>query len=482
MNRLYRAFRKNCCKVIPLLLLLVGALGLANASVSPTSLSCPSTKEGSSQSCGSVTVSGAGTIESVTSSTASFLVNSGTCTSGTTTSPCTFSVSFKPNATGSLSATVTVTSEVYNCSHGGPCEWLTHTATVGVSGTGLVPYTYSWYASGWGACTGGTGTWNYGAWSAPNSYCSVNATETRSTTSCVANADTGSQNQIVYCRRSDGTQVANSYCSGSAPASSQACTPTSGYSCGTPVTSQTVSSLTGCQYNWIQGTWSACTGASAAWSYTAWSPAASSACTASLTQTRSGTCNIVQGSGSQTETPTCQRSDNTIVPNSDCPAASEPPTTQACTPTSNSVCGQESLTRTITDAYSGCTYNWQASGFGACVGGTGTWNYTPWSPTCGTGTFTQTRSGSCSPNASSATQTQTVTCVRSDGTTEPSSDCSSSTEPAASQACTPSSGYACGTEGALNQQVTMNTVCMAAMTACVPDPAKNIYCITLPLK
>jgi hypothetical protein len=30
--------------------------------------------------------------------------------------------------------------------------------------------------------------------------------------------------------------------------------------------------------------------------------------------------------------------------------------------------------------------------------------------------------------------------------------------------------------------VTMNTVCMAAMTACVPDPAKGIYCVTLPLK
>ena len=763
MKRLTQAFRMNYCKVLPLLLLLVGTIGSANAAISPTSLSCPNTSVGSSASCGSVTESESGTI-AIASSNANFSISAGTCTGSA--SACTFSVNIVPQTTGSLSATITFSRTNYECVHGAPCQFITHNEYVSVSGTGLTPYTYSWNYGGWGSCAGGTGSWNYGSWSAPNSYCSTSATETRSA-SCAANAGTGSQSRSVYCQRSDGATAANSYCSGDAQqATSQSCTPSSGFSCsGTPVTSQTVSSLSGCQYNWITsgwsapnnscsssatetetvqcrrsdgtivsnsdcnasteppssqtvadysgcqyswssgnwgacsggsgtwqysswtpatgsactsslsqtrtascvansgsgsqsrtetcmrsdgtavsssycsgtaepatsesctpssgfscgtegatsqtvsdyggctyswitgswsapssscsssatetrsvqcqrsdgtiepnsdcpastepassqtvadyssctyswqmsawsapsntcssnatetrtgtclrsdgtqvassycsgvtepatsqtvadystctytwepGSWSACSGGSGTWSYTAWSPAAGSACTASLNQTRTGTCNVTADSGSESRTVTCQRSDGTTVSGSYC-TSSEPATSQACTPSSVDCGTEEPLTQTVSD-YGGCSYSWQASGFGACVGGTGTWEYTAWSPTCGSGTFTQTRTASCVPNSNSATQTQTVTCLRSDGTTVAGSYCPTSSEPAASQACTPSSGYSCGTEAPLSQQVTMNTVCMAAMTACVPNPAEQKYCIVIPDK
>ena len=703
MKRLSQAFRLNFCKVLPLLLLLVGAIGLANAAISPTSLSCPSTSVGSSASCGSVTESESGTI-AIASSNTDFSISAGTCTGSI--SDCTFSVNIVPQTTGSLSATITFSRTSYECVHGSPCQYITHDEYVSVSGTGLPDYTYSWNYGGWGACSGGTGSWSYGSWSAPSSYCSTSATETRSA-ACVANAGTGSQSRSVYCLRSDGTTVANSYCSGtSQPAASESCTPSSGFNCsGTPVTSQTVSSLTGCSYNWITsgwsapnsscsssatetqtvqcqrsdgtivsnsdcnastepassqtvadysgcsyswssgnwsacsggsgtwqysswtpatgsactsslsqtrtascvansssgsqsrtetcvrsdgttvsssyctstepatsqactptsgyscgtegatsqsvpdystcsygwqmsawsppnstcsssaletrtgiclrsdgttvsnsycsgttepatsqtvsdystciytwtpGSWGSCSGGSGIWSYTAWSPAAGYACTASLAQTRTGTCNVTADSGSESRTVTCQRSDGTTVSGSYC-TSTEPAASQACTPSAVD-CGTEAaLTQTVSD-YGGCSYSWQASGFGACTGGTGTWEYTAWGPTCGSGVFTQTRAASCVPNSNSATQTQTVTCLRSDGTTVAGSYCPTSSEPPASQACTPSSGYSCGTEAPLSQQVTMNTVCMAAMTACVPDPAKGIYCVTLPLK
>ena len=400
---------------------------------------------------------------------------------------------------------------------------------------------YNWSSGNWSTCSGGSGTWQYSSWTpGTGSACTSSLSQTR-TASCVANSGSGSQSRTETCLRSDGTAVSSSYCSGTAePATSESCTPSSGFSCGTegatsqtvpdystcnyswqmsawsapsstcsttatetrtgtclrsdgttvpnsdcsgvtePATSQTVTDLSTCKYTWEPGSWSACSGGSGTWSYTAWSPAAGTYCTASLNQTRTGTCNVTADSGSESRTVTCQRSDGTTVSGSYCTSA-EPATSQACTPSSVDCGTEEPLTQTVSD-YGGCTYSWQASGFGACVGGTGTWEYTAWSPTCGSGTFTQTRSASCVPNSNSATQTQTVTCLRSDGTTVAGSYCPTSSEPPASQACTPSSGYNCGTEAPLSQQVTMNTVCMAAMTACVPDPAKGIYCVTLPLK
>ena len=400
---------------------------------------------------------------------------------------------------------------------------------------------YSWSSGNWGACSGGSGTWQYSSWTpATGSACTSSLSQTR-TASCVANSGSGSQSRTETCMRSDGTAVSSSYCSGTAePATSESCTPSSGFSCGTegatsqsvpdystcnynwqmsawsapsstcsttatetrtgtclrsdgttvpnsdcsgvtePATSQTVTDLSTCKYTWEPGSWSACSGGSGTWSYTAWSPAAGTYCTASLNQTRTGTCNVTADSGSESRTVTCQRSDGTTVSGSYCTSA-EPATSQACTPSSVDCGTEEPLTQTVSD-YGGCSYSWQASGFGACVGGTGTWEYTAWSPTCGAGTFTQTRSASCVPNSDSATQTQTVTCLRSDGTTVADSYCPTSSEPPVSQACTPSSGYNCGTEAPISQQATMNTVCMAAMTTCVPNPAEQKYCVVIPDK
>jgi hypothetical protein len=53
-------------------------------------------------------------------------------------------------------------------------------------------YTYAWYQGGWGACS--------------NSGCGG-----------------GTQTKTVYCQRSDGTAVADSYCSGTKPSATQSC-------------------------------------------------------------------------------------------------------------------------------------------------------------------------------------------------------------------------------------------------------------------
>lgn len=57
-------------------------------------------------------------------------------------------------------------------------------------------YTYSWYTGPWGGCVDD-----------PYDYNPMNCIQTR----------------IVYCRRSDGQQVADSYCSGTKPSSMQSC-------------------------------------------------------------------------------------------------------------------------------------------------------------------------------------------------------------------------------------------------------------------
>ena len=400
--------------------------------------------------------------------------------------------------------------------------------------------TYSWQTSSWGSCTGGSGTWNYTSWSpATGTYCTSSLTQTR-TASCTANVDSGSQTRSVSCLRSDGTTVPDTDCSGTAPASSESCTPTS-YSCGTegtttqtvadyggctyawitsawsapssscsssatetrtvscqrsdgtivadsycsastePASSQTVAVYSACTYSWQISAWSTCTGGSGTWSYSSWSPTAGTYCTSALSQTRTATCNVTSDSGSQTRTVTCLRSDGTTVPDSDC-SGTTPSTSEFCTPTSGYSCGTEGATTQTVADYGGCTYSWQASGFGSCIGGSGTWQYTAWAPTCGQGAFTQTRSATCTPNADSATQTQTVTCLRSDGTVVGSSYCPSSTMPSTTQPCTPTSGYSCGTEGALTQTATMLGVCTSAMTACAPNASTQHYCVVVPLQ
>jgi hypothetical protein len=112
-----------------------------------------------------------------------------------------------------------------------------------------------------------------------------------------------------------------------------------------------------------------------------------------------------------------------------------------------------------------CSYSWHASGFSACTGGTAAWAYSSWTPTCGIGPTTQTRSGSCNGALNSGHATQTVTCVRTDNAVVANSFCTGSA-PATSQTCTPTTG--CGVEAILTQKVTLVNKCQAA-PVCVPS-------------
>lgn len=377
--------------------------------------------------------------------------------------------------------------------------------------------TYRWTASGFGACSGGTGTWSYTSWTPATACGSV--TQTRSG-SCSADTNSGTQTQTVSCERSDGTVVDNTHCDAALqPALSQACTPTSGYTCATEgALSQTVNLTNGCVYGWVGGNWSSCTGGTGNWTYSTWAPAAGTSCTTSLVQSREGTCIADTNSGTQTRAVTCQDQNGDVVDNSLC-TGTPLPASESCTPATGFSCGDAgALEQTVTDLsdcgytwqvgawsassntcsatatqtrsvnclrsdntavadsfcsgagnkpaisqtvadFSTCTFSWKASGFGACTGGTGTWTYTSWTPASGCGTVSQSRTGTCSVNTNSGIQTQTVSCVRSDGATVDNNNCSANSEPALTQACTPTSGFSCGAEAALTQSVTLTNAC-----------------------
>lgn len=290
--------------------------------------------------------------------------------------------------------------------------------------------TYSWQTGSWGSCTGGSGTWQYSAWT-PTSGCGT-VTQSR-TASCVANANSASRTRSVTCRRSDGTTVADSYCGGGKPASSGACTPTSGFSCGTqgPLSQQATLTNT-CRYEWAVGDWSA----------------PSSACSESATQTRS----VV-----------CKRSDGTTVADSSC-GAPKPPTTQ-----------------TVVEL-SGCTYSWDPSGFGPCEGGTFSWLAGEWSPDMGCGTVEQTRTVSCAVDAGSGTRAQTVSCRRSDGVQVAEALCDAGSRPATLEACTPDHSI-CTSPPSDRRTVTLNNSCVrdAIMNVCSEHLENRQFCVATPL-
>ena len=100
-------------------------------------------------------------------------------------------------------------------------------------------------------------------------------------------------------------------------------------------------------------------------------------------------------------------------------------------------------------------YLWQASAWGACSGGSGSWQYGSWSPAAGgycTSSLVQNRSASCTANAGSGTATRSVWCEDvTINTRAPSYDCAG-LAPASSESCTPSS-YSCGAEAATSQSV-----------------------------
>jgi LruC domain-containing protein len=98
---------------------------------------------------------------------------------------------------------------------------------------------------------------------------------------CSGLCDVGTQSRTVYCKRSDGAQVADAFCGGAAPASSQSC------------------ALSACSYDWSIGSWSG--------------------------------CSVACGSGTQSRNVACIRAqDGAQVADTYC-AGVKPATSQACT-------------------------------------------------------------------------------------------------------------------------------------------------------
>ena len=411
------------------------------ASYSPSTQTC-STTVGTPVTClTTITVSGGQvkfpyTAVHITGTGSSVLVFSGTGTcpsayvaSGTT---CTVGVTFTPTAAGTFVVTVTPAPSTGYGTAGTPLT-LTGSATAALVvhvQTRPVAYTYTWSAGGYGACTGGSGAWSYGSW-APANGCGA-TTQTRSA-ACNNTAGSGTQTQAVTCLRDDGTTVANSYCTGTAPATSASCTPTSTTVCGTEAAvSQAVTLTDTCSYSWGTGAWSA----------------PSSTCSAAAVETRSVSC---------------VRSDGTAVATSYC-SGSAPASSQTLS------------------ILTGCSYSWSAGAWGSCTGGSYGWAYTAWTPTTGCGPTTQTRQGTCGGVASSGSQSRSVTCVSASGSVVANSQCTGSA-PASTQACTPAAGSSasCSAEGALTQKATLTNGCSTPATpTCVPNPAAGVYCVSIP--
>lgn len=140
------------------------------------------------------------------------------------------------------------------------------------TGAGCTAYTYNWFQGGYGTCSKSCGG--------------------------------GIQTQTVSCQRSDGTDVGDSYCSGTKPNSSRTC---NAQSC-----------TGGSSYSWVPSSWSAC----------------------------SKTC----GGGTQIRSVNCQRDDGVYVGDSYC-SGTKPGTSQTCN------------TQSCTSSY---TYNWMTGSWSAC--------------------------------------------------------------------------------------------------------------------
>lgn len=166
----------------------------------------------------------------------------------------------------------------------------------------VITYSIDWFSGNWGTCSktcgGGTQTRSSTCQRSdgqvmPDSYCGEEPAMTQacntqacsyswiigSYSSCSNTCGSGTQTRSVVCKRTDGLQVADSYC-GTKPAVSRACT-----------------SVSSCTY---------------AWSYTSWG-----ACDAD--------CNRY---GTQTRSIVCKRSDGSTVSDSYC--GSKPDTSKEC--------------------------------------------------------------------------------------------------------------------------------------------------------
>ena len=189
-------------------------------------------------------------------------------------------------------------------------------------------YTYNWYTGRWGSCNASCGT--------------------------------GTQTRTVYCRRNDGTQVADAFCSGGKPSASTSCSSCSG--CSYNETAYINHKVIHCNYlklngrtNWtyaevrssiistygsVYNHYLGCS------SYEKVCPYPSDACCAAAGYTdhggqcslawvtgNFGSCSASCGTGTQTRTVTCKRtSDNATLSDSICSAFSGKPSASAsCT-------------------------------------------------------------------------------------------------------------------------------------------------------
>jgi hypothetical protein len=219
-----------------------------------------------------------------------------------------------------------------------------------------------------------------------------------------------------------------------------------------------------------------CMGGAGTVSYSPWTPAAGGSCSAALTQTRSWFCSPEQNTGTQACTAACTDSEGNSAPASFCGAA---PPVQSCTP-SSAVCPAPStalLAQTVQDQGT-CSFAWAVTLSGACVGGSGDWQYTAWTPAFGCGPTTQTRSATCAPYPSSGSQSQSATCLASDHVAVADGYCTQQ-KPAPTAPCTPDPTV-CGAQGPTTQSADLINQC-GTVGECVADVANGVFCVSVPL-
>lgn len=132
-------------------------------------------------------------------------------------------------------------------------------------------------------------------------------------------------------------------------------------------------------------------------------------------------------------------------------------------------------TFTITGAPVQPPGEWDVGQFGACEGGTGSWEYGDWLPSEGCGRVQQTRTPICSVVADSGFQTRSVVCKSTTGEILPDASCSGA-KPATTQACTPGPEICGAAPPTMTQSVFLRSSCQL----CEPDPENGIFCLMLP--
>lgn len=150
---------------------------------------------------------------------------------------CRAKIRFKPTASGTHTATVTLKGLTWPYSGAG--RTLTYTVYV----QGSTPPANEWEVGEFGACEGGTGGWEVSAW-APAEGCGL--IEQGRTAICSTVADSGVQSRPVVCKTPAGDVVDDAECEGDKPATTQACTPAPAICGAQPETSRFIELMNGC--------------------------------------------------------------------------------------------------------------------------------------------------------------------------------------------------------------------------------------------